>query len=413
MHNRNFNIFRYPISIGLILAILLIISNGTANSIELRGKFNSDLYIWTDSSESHFRPYEQLRTDIIFSRPSRGKQISFHSNIRWRNDFQDQLPDDPQLFIYDGFLRIENMIGSSLIQLGRQYYYNGAGSAHFDGLRTQYKFGKKFKVNFFGGSRVNRLDPETIKSFSESGIMGSKLQISGIRRTNLNFSWLAKLEEDNIVYNKATIDIKKRSRFWVFYGKAGFNILNKRLSDILSRAIFTNNEWRISAEYSKREPSLFGNTIFSIIDYKKNKTLRLNLNRHINSRLSIFSRYQVSFFSAENSRLYNFGFSFKNITLSYYKQTGYGGKNSGFSGSAYHSLNSNWQTYARFNLSKYKIQSLQSDNYKAYTAAFGMDRKFTGGWVVRGEYQYLKNAISNNDVRLYFRVSKNFVLGKI
>jgi hypothetical protein len=69
-----------------------------------------------------------------------------------------------------------------------------------------------------------------------------------------------------------------------------------------------------------------------------------------------------------------------------------------------------WQFFAHMNVSQYKIQDEIDDRVEAYATGIGILKRFGHDLQVRAEWQYLKNAISNYDTRIHFRVMKGFAL---
>ena len=157
---------------GLAALLLLSLMPGRGEPYELSGRVSSDFYSYQSADQDHLRPYLRFNGSLLAWESADGQSLRIHSSARWTSDFSDQLRSDPQLFVRDLYGHLSQVIPRTDLYLGRQFVYNGAGSALMDGGRVRLRPIQAVTLDFFGGSSVSSEDPETVRSLDDNLVVG-------------------------------------------------------------------------------------------------------------------------------------------------------------------------------------------------------------------------------------------------
>ncbi|PKK85091.1 MAG: hypothetical protein CVT49_00690 [candidate division Zixibacteria bacterium HGW-Zixibacteria-1] len=397
----------------ILIAIFLILGMASMffrplYAAELNGSLSSEMYFWEAGDSSHIRPYESIRADLIAWRPEPYRQLSFHTYLRWTTDLSDKFATDPQTYIYDSYLRLAGYPSGSNIYLGRQFVYSAAGSAFIDGLRFKYNVSRAFKFDMYGGSNVSGTEPEKVQSLSDNAVAGMRLSYILGRSNVFGLNWMMRRSDGSIAYHRVGFDLNSGGRAWNMYNRVSYNAANLRLAEFLSRVSWTRSKWYISGEFNWREPSVPGNTLFTLVEFNRYKQIRLELNRALWQHLRLVTRFNYDFFTEEDSWNASLGLNGGIWSLSWRHKTGYGGDNDGLVGFTNIRLYPTLELYASANFSRYRVQDMQEELSDSYMTTLGIQKNFGKSTTVRAEGQYLRNAVRNDDTRFYFRFVKGF-----
>jgi hypothetical protein len=382
-----------------------------AGAAELTGSLTGDVYSWKSENEDHIRPYVSFRANLLTWK-TQTRSLSFHTYTRWKSDWQDKTATDPQFFVYDAYLKFKCKSRRVSIYAGRQFVYSASGSALIDGARFKYApvhdWEQKLEIDFFGGSRVNRLDPEDVASFSDFAVLGGQAYYQKYD-TRLGLSWMRRMNDGFVTYHRMGISASLvLGDEMKLYGRFSVNPEIWEPSEAVVRVRHTLESWYFSGEYLWRDPSVSYNSIFSLIDYKRYKEVRVAIRRKINRDLAVFGTVRTDIFSDEESWATSFGVRTRYFSAAWAHKSGYGGDTDGLTGSAAYQIRSGWQVFGRVNVSQYRIQEEQDDRSEAYSTGLGISKRFGSDWQLRAEWQYLRNAVQDYDSRFHLRVTKGF-----
>ncbi len=395
----------------LIFMAIVLLQSPTVIAAELKGVLGSELYVWKETGKHHVRPYESIQANLLAWHGPNSQSLSFHTYLRWTSDFSSKLPGDPNTFVYDTYLKLTDLPRGTTLMIGRQFVYSATGSALLDGARIRYNLPLQLKMDLFGGSDVSNLDPKKIQSFSKFGVIGAGLSHSLNSSTHFGLEWLRKQSEGQTSFNRASLYAESAKRGFTFYGRIAYNLFNSGLAEIITRGAYSFKAWHASAEFNMREPSVASNTLFSIIDFRSYKQIRLEARRAILSQLAVVAGYHQTFLQGDNSWRGSIGINLKNYSIGWQHQKGYAGDNDGIYGNIILQLNTGWQAYSNVSLFRYRIQEMQPNRNDAYAANAGINWRSLSGIDVRLEGQYLRNAVQKDDIRLYMKLSNRFSLG--
>ena len=381
-------------------------------AVEFNGSLTSEVYAYTTEHQQHVRPYESLRGKLVSWRGDNGRRVSFHTYLRWTTDLADARPDDPQLFVYDAYLKYTDMLKATNLYVGRQYVYSGAGSALIDGVRIRHGVGRPVRFDLFAGSTVNRLEPDEVRPFKYHSAIGGRLAFSIRSTTRTSLSWMLRESDGNTSYRRISADLRQQVKIVHLYTRIGFNPENKASAEILARVSGRARKWYFSGEYLKREPSVSAASVFSLIGADRYEEIRVEVSRTVLRGLAIVALYQVDLFTEEKTRRSSIGIRNGLFSLAWDHQDGYGGDNNGASGWLNLALNDRVILFGQVSLNRYRVQSEQKDRSDAYATSLGLSKRFDGGYQVSGQWQYLRNAVQSSDNRLHLRVIKSFSSGR-
>lgn len=379
-------------------------------AVTLKGTFTSEWYARTTAGSEHFRPYASLRTQMPLYRGNRGR-VSFKTYLRWTTDVLDAGPDDPQLFVYDAYLRYQAPRRLGELSLGRQFVYSGVGSDLLDGVRLRVGPHRRATLELFVGSSVDRLNPEKVRSLTDFSVLGGRLSCKPIAALPLALSWHRRERDGEVSFHRLGLNGSYSWQQFRIYGRLARNMIDKSLATVQFRTGYRNRPWYFSAEYLFREPSVSGNSVFSLIETHSWRQVRFVGQRSLPHRLNLNSQLQVGLFEDDNTWRFGLGLSSVHWRADWFHQSGRGGDNSNLRGSVNSAPIYGWTCYSSVSLGWYRVQEQQEDRSVAHGIAVGASRRIAGHYALRIEAQRLRNAVQSNDTRLYVRFSRDFSIG--
>jgi len=392
----------------LTFTALLLLPVVGPDAYELSGRLSSDFYAYQNGEHDHYRPYLRFYGNMLAWRGEGGRSVRFHTSLRWSSDFADEFRSDPQLFVYDAYAYVSQVVPQTDLYAGRQFVYSGAGSALIDGGRARVRIARDWRFDFFGGSLVSSEDPEKIQSFNDNLVLGGRVGGSVDRASRIGLSWMMRKRDGDIGLHRVALDGDRLLGPVELFARVGYNLYDLRLSQGLGRVIYRTGPWYLSGEFDWREPSVPSSSIFSLVDFDRYSIGRVELRRKISPKLSLVGHVQTDFISDDNVWRTGLGVAGPFYALTWIHQTGYAGENDGISGYLNMDLASRWQCYAGANLYRYRVQLQEGERIDSYASTLGLQWRAGRGVTVRGEGQYLHNAVSKEDYRLFLRVAKHF-----
>ncbi|MFH1699885.1 MAG: hypothetical protein ABIE07_04785 [Candidatus Zixiibacteriota bacterium] len=319
----------------------------------------------------------------------------------------DKSENDPQIFVYDTYMRLKSIAPHTTMYIGRQFVYSSAGSLHLDGVRGSISF-QKLDLEFFGGSSVSRINPEKIRSFSDFSAFGGRLYYQPRLTTRLGIGWILRETDNQVDYHRLGFDITHAIRNLAILSRASMNPATLQLSEVLLRARINLSQWYFSGEYTTREPSVSYNSIFSLIDLNRYREIRFEAVRKLTSIITAYGTIRTDINPIESSWTGQLGIRTRFASVSWVHQNGYGGDSEGIRGNALLTYGKSWSFYGIINLSRYRVQQEQIDKSDSYSTMVGFRKSFQNNIMVGMEWQYLRNAIQSYDSRFRLRISKGF-----
>lgn len=387
------------------VAILSLMFTSSAFAVSGSANISSEIYSFETDSLKHYQVYQSLQSRLTLYQQNK-KQITFSTYGRWRTDLENKFDLDPQLFIYDFQVSFNEFVKSSKLSFGRQYVYSNVGSALIDGISIKSTLIPNSEISINAGSEVNRLDPEKIQNLSDNFIAGLRYNYRFDKNSTIGLNWFLRNKDNQVTTNRVGLDLNKRLKSISMYSRVTYNLSLYSFNEVLMRGSYQLKEWYVSLEGRYREPLVNSNSLFAIIDSKKYKRGRVDIQYKLNSKTRLISQVRYTLFDDDNSVAGSFGVRIADLSFFYNYQRGRGSENNGLSGTASHKINNETSMYASVNLSRYKIQDDYDELSDAYSTAIGVVRTFSHNWQVRGEWQYLRNAVESSSSRIYAKLSK-------
>jgi len=401
------------VALASVVAATFFLWTGTASAVEVKGRFSSSLYGYERSQDSHWRPYIGLNTTAVLARNGRGQSVNFHSNLRWTTDLANKSGYDPQTNVYDAYFRLVGYPFGATINLGRQFVYSSVGSALVDGLRVKFFPIAKMSIDVYGGSAVSPETPDRVNAFRDFGLLGSRFSYRVSSRAQIGINWLLRRSGGSISRHQVGLDGMMVAGKTEFYGRANYDVLGYELNGLMARVTGRPGSWYYSAEFDWRGPSVDGNSIFSVIGADKYKGLRTEAARRVWRNLRLSGQLHWEMFPNDDSWRTVIGIQTSALGLAWHHRSGYGGSSDGLRGYASVRVRNGLDLYGAAYLSRYKIQSEQDDRMDAQASSLGARWRPGSSFEVQLEGQYLRNAVDENDGRIFLRVSKGFVLSSV
>ncbi len=388
------------------LFILLLIAT-SISSFELTGNISNQLYIYEENDTSHIRIYERLRSELNLWRSPNLKTIDLFLYGRYNTDLKNKTISDPQTYIYDAYIKLRNIPQGTDIRFGRQFVYNSVGSGLLDGIRLRGHFLNNGKFDFYAGSQVNHQNPESIQSLSDFGLFGGMINYR-YKIYRMGVHWKLRYLDGNIASHLLGTDISLQKSNYSLISNFVFNLENKRLSEILSRVSYNYSRYYVSAEFQWREPFVSSSSIFSIIDFRNYKEIRIELHRRLGKYLRLISGFDINLYKDENALSGKIGMGGNSWSLVWVHRSGLGRNSNGINGFVSINLSRSLKAYYTGRFSRYKVQELQSDLNDSYMSIIGAELRLKNRFSVRSEIQYLRNGIAKDDIRFNLNISKSF-----
>lgn len=394
----------------LMLAVALVLWPSPARAVEWRGRLTSDLYVLDSDSGGHQRPYLGLQSNLVLWRGARLRSLSIQMDARWTTDFSHKRATDPQLYIYDGYLHLIGVPRRTDISLGRQFVYTAIGSALVDGVQSSYRPARQFEVRAFVGSSVSGQAPETMRSLAGFGVFGGSIGIMAPSSVRLGATWMLSRSDGRVSSHRLGLDGRKEFRQTDVFSRLAYDVNLHRIAGAMARVCLRPHRWNVSGEFEWRRPSIVSNSLFSLLDAKGYRNLRLNLERRVRGGLAVVSGIHLALFESATVWRTLLGLRSGDWSIVWQHQDGSDGDNDALRGSLTANLGRHWECYVTANLSRYRIQAEQKDRNDSYASLAGVQWRGVGGFGFRVEGQYLRNAVQRHDYRVRLQVSKDFAL---
>lgn len=393
---------------GLSLVVMLLAAAGNAGSrARLNGSLSSDWYFLQDSTFNRVQSYNALRATLSLPSSST-KYLLVRTNLRWRKDLDNSPAAISQLYVYETYLQCSGPIKRTNVWIGRQFKYSNLGSALIDGGTIQVKFGRRLQVEAFGGSQVLGAKSDKIRSFSDYGMAGVRLSGRLDPTTSWGVDGMLRRYDASVSYSVAGIDISHTYKTFQSFAQAAYDIANHRVAVLRARANLNPNQWFFSGEFIWREPMVRSNSLFSVVAYDRYRLARVGLRRTLHGSLGVDGSANLSFAGTTTTLYSTLGLAAGNWGFGWRHQHGRGTLSNGAYGYVSLDLTRQWSVFGNTDLSRYRVQELEESLIDAYAATAGISYRAGSEFTIRAEGQFLRNALSRSDWRLFLRVAKGF-----
>ena len=199
-----------------------------------------------------------------------------------------------------------------------------------------------------------------------------------------------------------------RSRWWTMYALYAYDLVDGASSSLLTRLIYHRGAWMARGDYSRREPTVAVNSLFSLINSIAYDELRLSVQRRVFGMTSLLVGVHGTLFDRGSAWRGRLGLTSPHYAVIGLLQSGDRGDLLGIQGYLTPFPNRRWQPFARFTLNRYAIQEEQDGRSDAYVIAAGTFWRAPANRFLRLEVQWLRNAVETGTLRLYLQFTQGF-----
>jgi len=308
-----------------------------ASAVEVHGR-SSTQYLWynnifTEEKQSEFGQY----LNVSVTQLDKDNRISVQGYGRGTYDLRDTGDGTRKLKgrLYYLYLDYRDMLDKVDLRFGRQFVNYAAGSAIIDGAQIELKNIGPVALSIMGGRNV-MFDLYGESTRSDDVVFGAAASLRGYRNTDAEISYYRKDNKDGIARDQVGASFKQYMLNSVkVYGNARYDFANEAYSELLAGAkYYPNAELIFTAERYQSYPT-FDNTsvlaAFAVSRYKENV---FRADYTLNEKITMNTGYTAEEFETDDAKVYDIGFRVRpvekiQVTLSYQKRSGYGGKLNG------------------------------------------------------------------------------------
>ncbi len=409
----------------LMLAVLTL---SVAHAQSINGRFVTSVYGWerqdaVGSETSHLRAYENIQLNVGTG------DVSFHTYLQGSTDFSNEMSDDPQLRLFNVYLRVKNLFDMVDVKVGRQPLFAGVSYGTIDGAALTLRPVDGVEVMAYGGGlAAPQQKPDFFQDLPDNWQIGGQVLLYLIEDTKIGLSYMNRHREATrywtwrpdeqmnlmptlIDYGTranqyASINVSHNSgRMWLF-GRYDYDFNFERSARIeLAGSYQASPELGITLNLAHREPVLAYNSYFALIEAEANQEAALGVDYRLHPRLTLLGRVSYVMFDDDNAMRVSVGAANKYASLMYTKDVSYDGDLDGF----------NLQfTYP---LMQGMLVPHIGAVYSTYTLSDDLDK--TNTWVgVLGttvrpmktvsfdiQGQYMTNKVYKSDMRMFARIN--------
>jgi hypothetical protein len=235
------------------LALLLpcwLIAPADATTIHGRA---STVLDWYDSpdDDTAVPVYQYLQFSLV---DIADKGFNFKAYGRLADDLTNEIEADSRL--YYAYLEKRGVVDGLDFRLGRQFISTTAGASLMDGLKLDYKFGKKYHASLYGGGDVAYYGGYDVKDVVWGGEIGGRFVDDSV---DANLSYLQKYDDGLISVELVGLDIDYdwNGRLWL-YSDTQVDVISERISYQL-----LGGKYRFEGPYTLRLEYLYSLPVFS------------------------------------------------------------------------------------------------------------------------------------------------------
>lgn len=313
----------------LLLIGLLTASNGW--SAELHGRSSTQMLWFNDFYNGRQMELAEYMRLSITNIDKDGK-FNIYGYGRGTQDFNNGEGLSGRLYyLYGEYKDIANVAD---VRLGRQFVNYAAGSALIDGVELNLKnigpigfsamYGRDVVFGVTGGELTRKGDY----------VMGLGAYLTGFSKTDLEISWLRKLDSYDI--SRDQIGAMFRQYLFgnmKFYGNARYDISSEVFSEVLAGAkYFLTPNMILTGEWFQSYPVFDITSIYSVFAVNRYQEGVFRADYTASDKIAVYGGYSRHYYGeGATANVYQVGCKIRPINslivdLSYDKRQGYGGK---------------------------------------------------------------------------------------
>ncbi len=394
---------------SLLLAVIVVLCyHPPVQAVRLDGSLSGELYGHQTGQDRDWQPFGRLRSNLLAWESGPGRSLQFHTSMRWAARGTSWRNPDSDVRVYDLYAHLKGFGGNTDAYLGRQFVFNGVGSAVVDGGRIRLVPRSRTVLEFFGGRRVSGVGLGSSDNVWDNTVLGSQFGWQPDRNTRLSASWMRQQQNGHAVSHAVGLESSRRMGAVDVLLKASYDLVGLRLASLLSRMSVIHGQWYFGGEYLRRQPSVSHHSIFSVVEFYAYQIGRLEIRRKLSHSVSALANVHVETAGSDNSYRLDLGIRSSGYSLLWVHQTGYAGVNDGLKGTIFAPVHKRLDLVVGANLYRHRIQDEHSKKSESYSSTAGLYWRAGKGITGRTEIQWLSNAEMESNVRLLVLLAKSF-----
>lgn len=413
------------------LLILTIALSGCLHAQMINGRFVTSAYGWerqlqNGESSSHLRAYENITLNLGTA------DISFHTYLQGSTDLSTEATDDPELRLFNAYLRVNNLADMIDLKIGRQPLFAGVSYGTIDGASVKVRPTDGVELMTYAGGLTRPtqdLDYYFLDHVENNWQIGGQVLLYLIPDTKIGLSYMNRHRETSPFYawrpdaqmdlQQTLIDYGSRANqyasvniahghkdLWL-YGRYDYDFNFERTARAeLSATYQASQKLGITLQLAHREPVIAYNSYFSIFEMSANQEAELGVDYYYSKHIAVLGRVSAISFEDEEAYRVSLGASAWNTSIMYTKDVSYDGDLDGFNLQfVWPFLDNKLLPNLGLVYSTYALSDDLAKSSSTWAGVIGAMYRPYHALSIDLQGQYLTNKIYQSDSRILVRIS--------
>lgn len=339
--------------------------------------------------------------------------LSLGANFRFRGDASDNLEGGGAARFYSLYLDIMDVLPAGLaLRAGRQFLYNGVGTGHLDGLKSQIEPLPWLLLTGWVGTQARYGAEAKVASWNEAAMWGGRLLVKEKGGSRVGVSFGQRKRGGNLERKLLGFDVNSPRLRWAdVYFKADIDLeLDKLRNATLRVNPRIGGPLRLDIEYSRRSPTLSASSFFTIIEYEGYDEVRILPTYTMKNGLWMGGEYSYVRYRDDDTHRARGGVSWQGIGGGLLYRQGYAGGRFGGYASMRKDLPHEVEGLIQFDYVKFNLVEGGSLRAESLVAIFRLTKRMAGGSHFVIELQEGRNPAFESDFRVFARIDYRFNL---
>lgn len=386
------------------------------------GRLTSSAYTWqtrelNGSDARHVRFYQ---TAILNANQLGGQPFSLHTHLQFSGDLADEVTGREHYRIYSAYAKWRRS-GFDL-RAGRQRIYAGVGYGTMDGVRAGLSPLGWLELTGYAGMLTPLVPDDGIGSWDEGHLWGGQALVE-IQKTVVTASYAERaraplaylgagrytqvlINNPGTQFRRLGIDVRRDMGQASVYGRVDLDADVWEVQEIeVSGDVNVSSQFRLSAEFQYRKPTLHLNSILSVFEVQDNREARVSGTYRINEQTRLQGHVSRTYFDGDHSWDVGAGLLFGRNYIGYTRRMGYGGDNDAVTVAVQHPVNKLVTLRGDGAISSYRLYDGQVSRDRALSGTMGLRWQARPAVNIDLEAQVLHNAFYDRDARIFVRGS--------
>jgi len=394
-----------------LLLVVLFFTSSVFSQVNVKGWWQSNLYIWENASENQqYDFYQGLQFRVA---PQNNPDLYFNTFLRvaYQGD-----PADWEERIYNLYLNW-NINQNYRFRIGRQFLYWGVINGTMDAVQFSGRFLPKLQFHGVIGLDAPFDRALEVRDWDKGNLMGGYLSYQLPGRNSIEVSYFQKQRESELYWQQiGTTILGFLNNRLNYYLRLDYNLLSKDYQTLRGRLTYYIDRWSLSAEYNSQRPRIYEDSFFSIFKVNSHNQIRGSVNYRLNDYdfgvhllHTVYDVHEVYILFKDNNDLRFVGSVShrKYGSFGLIAQTGTGGENIGYFANLHYEFLPGLT--AKFYNSYYNYERATTNiSQDALAFMAGLGYRLKKRLILEGELQQSSNNLYKNDLRGLVRLTYLF-----